>query len=288
MLALHPFWIAFGPVLVINFLFLSSIIYFSLTGKAEKREVHEAARRTRSKFLNYFFKEWWIWATDPIARFLAKAGVGPNLITFAGFVMSVIAAFLFAAGQFGYAGWTMVLGATFDTFDGRVARLTGKVSRSGAFFDSVMDRFGEGVCFIGLGWYFHASFILPFVIAALIGSMMVSYTRACGQVAGIDCKVGSMQRPERIVYMGVSGILQPVVTLLLLPLWKTPSPILVMGALLLIAVWANATAIYRMIYIMNAIDTTDRKKDEPSIPQILTRLSTHEGREEFFKRNIQM
>lgn len=288
MIALSPIWITFGPVIVINVLFLCSLVYFSITRKTEQREFHEAAHRTRSKFLNYFFKEWWIWSTDPIARFLAKVGMSPNLITFSGFVMSVIAAFLFAAGQFGYAGWIMVAGATFDTFDGRVARLTGKVSRSGAFFDSVMDRFGEGVCFVGLGWYFHESAILPFVVAALIGSMLVSYTRACGQAVGIDCKVGSMQRPERIVYMGVSGILQPVVTLLLLPVWKTPPPILVMGALLLIAVWANATAIYRMIYIMNALDTIDRKKDEPSIPQILTKLSTHEGREEFFKRNIQM
>lgn len=282
LLSLSPLWITFGPVLIINVIFFSSLMYFALTGKGEVHKAHEAARRGESKFLNVFFKEWWIWATDPIALFLAKVGMGPNLITFFGFLLACVAALLFALGHFGYAGWTMVFGATFDAFDGRVARLTGKESRSGAFFDSVMDRFGEGICFVGLAWYFHNSWILPFVIAGLIGSMLVSYTRARSQAVGIDCKVGSMQRPERIVYMGVSGIFQPVATLLLLPLWSSPPPLLVMGAILLIAIWANATAVYRMIWVMNALDTVD-KRGEESIPQILTKLSTPEGRQTFWE-----
>lgn len=286
LLALHPLWITFGPVLVINALFACSLTYFALTGKGERHKAHEAARRNTSRFLNLFFKEWWIWATDPVALFLAKLHIGPNLVTFTGFLVSCGAALLFSLGHFGYAGWTMVLGATFDTFDGRVARLTGQVSRSGAFFDSVMDRFGEAVCFLGLAYHYRTSWTLLAIVAGLIGSMLVSYTRARGQAVGIDCTKGSMQRAERIVYLGVGSIFQPVVSLLLLPFSPAPPAVTVIGAIIIIAVMTNATAIYRMIYIMNALDSADRRGPE-TIPQIITKLSTPEGRVAFWEERRQ-
>lgn len=276
-------WITFGPIVAINTILLMSLIIYSLTQGSKEHGTREAARRTKSKFLSTHFKEWWLWMTDPLARFFVKLGMGPNAVSFIGFLWSVAAGVLFAKGLFGYAGWCMIFGATFDIFDGRVARLTDRVTRSGAYFDSTIDRFGEGVCFLGLAYYFRASWLLPFVIAGLIGSMMVSYTRARAESLGVECKVGSMQRPERIVYLGVASVLTPLAMNMLSRWWVEPLPVLVIGAVLIIAVMTNATAIYRIVYSMTAMDDADKREME-SIPQLITRLSTSEGRSAWWDR----
>jgi hypothetical protein len=157
--------------LVINFGLFLSLMFYTFTARLRKREIPEAARRHTSKFLSAHFKEWWVFTTDPIAKLFVRLGVRPSTLTFLGFLFSVAAGVLFVKGLFGYAGWAMIFGATFDIFDGRVARLTNQESRSGAFYDSVMDRFGEGICFLGLAFYFRSSWILFFVIAGLIGGM---------------------------------------------------------------------------------------------------------------------
>lgn len=275
--------ISFGPVLIINAFLLLSLAYYWLSGKNKTEGNAEGAKRYRSKFLSSFLKSWWIWNVDPIARLFVKLKIGPNLLTFFGFVLSLFAGILFAKGLFGYAGWAVIFGATFDIFDGYVARLTGKSCRSGAYFDSVVDRFGEGAAFIGLAYYFRDSWILFFVLAGLLGSMMVSYTRARGEGEGVVCKKGSMQRPERIVYMGVSAVLTPVATLILSAWWNNPSPILVIIAQIIIALGTLGTSVYRIIYIMNELDLAD-KKGSQSLPQIITKLSNAEGRRDFINK----
>src|SRR3989338_1587937 len=283
MILLSPLWISFGPILLINAFVLTSVAYFALTGKGDRHKAHDAAHRHTSKFLNRFFKELWVWWTDPVALAMAKARMTPNIITMIGFLFSPLTAILFALGHFGYAGWMMVVGATFDLFDGRVARVTGKETKSGEFFDSVMDRISEGICFIGLAYYFRESWIFFFVLAGLLGSMLVSYTRAKGDSVGVPCKSGSMQRPERIVYIGVSSILQPAATLLLLPFFATPPPFLVMAAIVFVGMMTNATTVYRMIYIMNVLDSKMHLENE-SIPQIMSKFTTHEGRTQLWEQ----
>jgi CDP-diacylglycerol--glycerol-3-phosphate 3-phosphatidyltransferase len=211
--------------------------------------------------------------------------LSPNIITFIGFAISCISAWFFAVGLFGYAGWIMIFGATFDMFDGKVARMTGKTSRSGAFYDSVMDRFGEGVVMLGLAIYFRYDWMLYMIVAGLIGSMLVSYTRARGEGVGVVCKKGVMQRPERIAYLGVASIFQPIADYFLMNTGWSMTPILVIGALLIIAVMTNFTALYRTIYIMNELDNEDHLEGGiDTIPQILMKLSTPEGRLEWFEK----
>lgn len=282
-LGISQVWITVGPIMVINFGLLISLIFYAMTGHSRNRSIHEAARRTASRFLSVYFKEWWVWVTDPIALMFVKMRMGPNVLTFIGFLLSIVAGILFAKGLFGYAGWAMIFGATFDLFDGRVARLSGRETRSGGYFDSVLDRFGEGVCFVGLAYYFRESWLLPVTIIGLIGSTMVSYTKARAEGMGVECKVGSMQRPERIVYMGVASIFTPTATILLSTWWTNPPPVLVIGALIIIALATNATAVYRMIYTMNRLDTDDKREIE-SLPQIITKLSTPEGRDAFWEK----
>lgn len=276
-------WITLGPIVVINAILLIYLIVFYFT-RSRWSVPEEVKSRHNSHFLSGFFKEWWYWVNTPIARLLITLRLSPNIITFIGFAVSCVAAYLFSIGSFGYAGWTMIFGATFDMFDGKVARMTGKVTRSGAYYDSVMDRFGEGAVMLGLIAYFRYSWILYFIVAGLIGSMLVSYTRARGEGVGIICKKGSMQRPERIVYLGVASIFQPIADLFS-SYSLAPTPILVTIALVIIGVMTNITAIYRMVYIMNALDNEDKTDGGPeSIPQILMKLSTPEGRLEWFEK----
>lgn len=282
-LGISKVWVTVGPIVVINAVLFVSLMAFTFTKHTKRRDVPEAATRTASKFLSVHLKEWWVWTTDPLAKTFVRLRMGPNFISMIGFLLAAVAGILFARGLFGYAGWAMIFGATFDIFDGRVARLSGRETRSGAYFDSVLDRFSEGVCFVGLAYFFRASWMLPFVVAGIIGSMAVSYTKARAESMGVECKVGSMQRPERIVYLGVASIFTPVATIILSRWWSDPLPILVIGALLIIAVMTNATAVYRMLYTMNSMDTAD-KRDKESIPQLITRLATPEGRNAFWDK----
>jgi CDP-diacylglycerol--glycerol-3-phosphate 3-phosphatidyltransferase len=167
----------------------------------------------------------------------------------------------------------MIIGGTCDMFDGRVARKTGQTTKSGAFYDSVMDRFGEAVVLFGLALYYHDSWVLYLVISALIGSMMVSYTRAKGDSVGVDCKGGIMQRPERIVYLGVGSIFSPPFRQLVDPHAAQPVEYLTIAALAVIAVMTLLTSVYRMIYIFRKLSILDGKKPKESNSPILKKLT---------------
>lgn len=276
-------WITLGPIVVINAVLFVSYVTYQFWGRKIRERQFAGAKDSGSKFLGSVTREWWFWTTDPIVKFFVKIKMGPNALTATGFLFAILAAYLFSKGWFGYAGWVMIFGASFDMFDGRVARITGKTSRSGAFFDAVMDRFGEGLCFLGLAVHFRDSLMLPVVIAGLIGSLLVSYTKARAEGMGVECNVGTMQRPERIVYLGVSAVFDPIVGTILSQWWSAPQPVLVILALIFIAAMTNGTAIYRLIHTMNALDTADRR-DKESIPQIISKLITQSGREELLKR----
>lgn len=281
---MQSIWITLAPILIINSILGVYLVIFALT-RSKWPVPDEVKTRHNSRFLNSFFKEWWYWINTPIARLLIGLRFSPNIITFIGFIISCASAYFFAVGLFGYAGWIMILGATFDMFDGKVARMTGQTSRSGAYYDSVMDRFGEGVVMIGLAYYFRFSWMLFVVVAGLIGSMLVSYTRARGEGVGVICKSGWMQRPERIAYLGVASIFQPIADYFLTNTSLEFIPILVTGALIIICVMTNITALYRMFYIMNALDNEDKPPDGvQSIPQVIMKLSTPEGRIEWFEK----
>lgn len=282
-MAVSQIWITLGPLFVINAVLATSFLCYHIWIGRQKQRQFAGAKNQGSKFLSTVTREWWFWTTDPIVRLFVRLRIGPNVITILGVLIAGVAALLFAYGWFGYAGWAMVFGASFDFFDGRVARMTGRCSRSGAFFDSVTDRFSEGLCFLGLAYFFRESWMLVFVIAALIGSNLVSYTRARGEAAGVDCTVGSMQRPERITYLGVASILDPVISVNITRWWPVPPPLLVIVAIVFIAVMTLGTATYRMIYIMNELDTEDKREKE-TIPQLISKLTTTSGREELWDR----
>lgn len=143
----------------------------------------------------------------PIARVLIALKVSPDLLTLAGFGVAVVAAWLLAEGELLIGGIVMLAGAAMDMLDGSVARLSGKASTFGAFFDSVMDRLGEAAVLFGLAVYYMRDADAPGVylaFGALTASLMVSYLRARAEGLNVPGDVGFLGRPERVVVLGVA------------------------------------------------------------------------------------
>lgn len=157
---------------------------------------------------------------DPVVRVFIKLGLTPNAVTSIGFVLNVGVAVIFIVGgetgnrgDLSYVGWAgglILFAGLFDMLDGQVARLGNMKSTFGALYDSVLDRYSELIMFLGICYYLvaHHYFLSSiFAFIALIGSMMVSYVRARAEGLGIECKGGMMQRPERVVTIGLCAIL---------------------------------------------------------------------------------
>ncbi|MGD0128140.1 MAG: CDP-alcohol phosphatidyltransferase family protein [Terriglobia bacterium] len=171
---------------------------------------------------------------DAIVRGFAASGVNPNFLTFIGFGINLLAAYLFAYGYFRWAGLTIILAGVFDMTDGRVARLEGRVTPFGGFYDSVMDRYSDLCLLIGLLIYYgriNRFLYVSLVAVAMIGSVMVSYTRARAENVIPSCKVGFLERPERVVLIIIGAMFDRMAPVL----W-------------LIAVLSNVTVIHRIAH----------------------------------------
>ena len=149
------------------------------------------------------------WILDSIVNLLAAFRVNPNVLTLLGLAVNIVAAVLFAKGMFTVAGLVVLFAGIFDMVDGEVARRTGRVTRFGAFFDSVIDRYSDVMLLLGLVvWYAKLDriFYAGLVVVALIGSIMTSYTRARAESLIPACKVGFLERPERIVLLIIASL----------------------------------------------------------------------------------
>ena len=156
---------------------------------------------------------------NPVVKLLIRAGLTPNMVTTIGLLLNIGVAIIFISGaeegrrgDLSYVGWAgalILFAGLFDMLDGQVARLGNMSSQFGALYDSVLDRYSELILFLGICYYLvsHHYFLSSlFAFIGLIGSMMVSYTRARAEGLGIECKDGLMQRPERVIIIGVSAL----------------------------------------------------------------------------------
>src|ERR1700733_234577 len=169
-----------------------------------------------------------------IVRGLALSRIHPNVLTFLGLVINIGAAWLLAVVQFRWAGAVIIGAGLFDMVDGRVARETNRVTRFGGFFDSVLDRYSDLGLLVGLlVWYgsINRPSYVVLTAVAMMGCVMVSYTRARAENSIPTCKVGFMERPERVVLLIIGALFDKMAPVL----W-------------VIAVLANITVIHRMIF----------------------------------------
>lgn len=169
-----------------------------------------------------------------IVHGLALSRVHPNVLTFVGLLINVWAAVLLARGEFLKAGLVIIGAGLFDMVDGRVARHTNQVTRFGAFFDSVLDRYSDLGLLMGLLVYYaniDRSFYVVLTAVVMTGSVLVSYARSRAENLIPTCKVGFAERPERVVLLIIGALFDRMAPVL----W-------------VLAVLSNLTVIHRMIY----------------------------------------
>jgi CDP-diacylglycerol---glycerol-3-phosphate 3-phosphatidyltransferase len=195
-----------------------------------------------------------------IVRGLALTRISPNFLTFIGLVINTVAAILFGYANalnygrmFTYAGLVIIGAGIFDMVDGRVARATGQVTTFGAFFDSVIDRYSDVALFFGLLVYYARAnrfFYVVLVAFVMVSSVMVSYTRARAESLIGSCKVGFMERPERVVLVIIGGLFAR---------WGAMAPVL-----WILGVISTITVIHRIAYTYQQTRILDQKLAEAS------------------------
>ena len=137
---------------------------------------------------------------------LIQSRLTPNAISMVGLVGNLIAAVLVLDGQFFFAGLAFIIGSVMDTLDGRYSRMSGKGTLFGAFLDSTLDRIEEGVVIAAVAWHFAETgnnVAAAICVLVVLGSLMVSYTRARAEALGVECKVGIATRPVRVVLLSI-------------------------------------------------------------------------------------
>ncbi|MGZ3945894.1 MAG: CDP-alcohol phosphatidyltransferase family protein [Mucilaginibacter sp.] len=219
---------------------------------------------------------------DPVVRVLIKLGLTPNAVTTIGFILNIGVAVIFVIGAeegnrgdltyVGWAGGLILFAGLFDMLDGQVARLGNMKSTFGALYDSVLDRYSELIMFLGICYYLvaHHYFLSSiFAFIALIGSMMVSYVRARAEGLGVEIKGGLMQRPERVVTIGLFAMLCGVTSLYIGGDYKLFVPGIKFHVfetisiftfpIVALAILTNVTAIRRLVDAKKALEQKSQK-----------------------------
>ncbi|MFB9844795.1 CDP-alcohol phosphatidyltransferase family protein [Mucilaginibacter ginsenosidivorans] len=218
---------------------------------------------------------------DPVVKVLIKLGLTPNAVTTIGFMLNLGVAVIFIIGAeegnrgdltyVGWAGGLILFAGLFDMLDGQVARLGNMKSTFGALYDSVLDRYSELVMFLGICYYLvaHHYFLSSiFAFIALIGSMMVSYVRARAEGLGVEIKGGLMQRPERVITIGLFAMLCGVISLYIGGDYKLYVPgvkfhvfetmSIFTFPIVALAILTNVTAIRRLVDAKKALEQKNK------------------------------
>ncbi len=200
-------------------------------------------------------QQWGRHLVTQLIRPMARLGITPNMLTGIGLLLSLLTAVVIAQGFLFTGGLLVLLAGVFDMFDGAMARVQHTATPFGAFFDSTLDRYSESIILFGLLWYtlqrpanfrdilwfasHEQTWMILFIYSAIVGSLMVSYTKARAEGLGIECKVGLLARPERVVLLAI-GLLFGA------SIW----------ILAILAVFSNVTAVERIIAVWRATQKT--------------------------------
>ncbi|MCL4369712.1 MAG: CDP-alcohol phosphatidyltransferase family protein [Chloroflexi bacterium] len=188
-------------------------------------------------------KAWFRARMLSVARVFARTGVSPNAVTLITLALNFGVAAVIAWGSLPAGGLLVLVVGALDSLDGALARATGRATTFGAFLDSTMDRYSEAALFLGIIYRFHDDTTLVIIAyLALVGSLMVSYARARAEGLGLDCEVGWLARPERVVILGL-GLATG----------------LTLYALIVLAFFTHVTALQRILHVRRV---TGKGRDE--------------------------
>ena len=182
----------------------------------------------------------------PLVDALIRRQVRPNTLTTVGVGFVLLSALAFGFGMIRMGGLLLLVSGVVDTFDGAVARATGTTSKFGAFYDSTLDRVGDGATFMGIGAFLltadDVAFRVPAVLmcmVAILSSLVVSYARARAEGLGLECKVGIAQRAERILGLGIPSLI----------VGAGPRALVLEGIVAVLTVMSIITVVQRFIYV---------------------------------------
>uniref|UniRef100_A0A7V0Z768 CDP-alcohol phosphatidyltransferase family protein n=1 Tax=candidate division WOR-3 bacterium TaxID=2052148 RepID=A0A7V0Z768_UNCW3 len=180
----------------------------------------------------------------PLVKLLIKLNITPNLITILSFIIALFAFIAYKNGVFWLGGIILFFSSILDTFDGEIARQTNRVTKFGGFLDSTLDRVNEFLIYLGLFvYYYHRmDYVLYWILFALFGSLMVSYTRARGEGIGISPQVGLFERFVRLLFLIIGSFLGPEI---------------MVYVLIIIAAGTFITALQRIFYLLNNSKSVD-------------------------------
>ena len=236
-------------------MFLGGVLVFALITMAAYRTsaagrvVEDRTGRGGSFVLGFWVRNWFYWLIRPVTRASVALGIPPLFYNLLVVASGIGAAIAYATGHFPIAGWLVYGSGVADVFDGEVARATKCADARGAFLDSTLDRFSEFFAFVGLAYYFASGWQAVAIVVALGGSLLVSYTRARGESVGVLCKVGVMQRAERMLVLGMASILDPWLS----DVFSREPGTIVAYAVALIALGTMWTSVHRTVWIARAL-----------------------------------
>ncbi len=253
-------WTALAPALLLAAYFLLGAVAFAVRN-AVRGPYHDAELESRgdSPILGMWARLCFLWLLRPLWMLVLRTGVPANAVTTLSVLLAAAAGVALSSGRFALGGWLFIFSGVCDFLDGRLARARGQSSPAGAALDSVLDRYAELLVFGGLAWYYRDSWVLLLVLAAIGGSLLVSYVRAKGESLGVSFdNVGLMQRPERIAVLGASVAASPIAAALLVPGDPRPMHRLAVVGLLAVALMANATALQRLVHVLAVLEGRTR------------------------------
>lgn len=210
---------------------------------------HDVSGVRGSKMLGSRLRGWYFSNLTPFEHAFVRYGVQASTLSISQLFMSVVVGACYAAGLIYTAGFLVLFMGTLDILDGKVARGSHGASPAGAFLDSVIDRYAEYLSYIGLIVFFDSGWQVWAVLLAILGGMMVSYTRARGEGLGVSCEIGMLQRPERFVLLGFGSIFSSI----LVHATGSEGHHLLSLVVLVLAVLGNITAVQRIVYIHAAL-----------------------------------
>jgi CDP-diacylglycerol---glycerol-3-phosphate 3-phosphatidyltransferase len=215
----------------------------------------ETERKSLTRPITHWIGDGGGWLLRRVVGALAATGLTPNMFTFLGLFVNSVSAALFAMGRFREAAAILFLAGFLDMVDGQVARRVGRVTAFGAFLDSTLDRYSDIALYLGLVVYYTLigrPFYMALAAVAMASSFMVSYSRARAESLIASCKVGFMERPERLVLLLIGGTFNRMAQVL----W-------------VIATISTITVVHRVVYTWQQL-RAGRALEVPSSPEVIS------------------
>ena len=269
-------WTAIGPALFLMAYFLIGMAVYAIRYqfKGHLRD-ENVEKRGDTVLVNMWLRLYFSWLMQPLWRVIVFLDMPASAITTLSVLLGLGSGVSLAAGRFALGGWLYILSGICDFIDGRVARMRGTSSQSGAALDSILDRYSDAAILGGLCFFYRDTWVLFPCLMALIGASLVPYVRAKAESLGMSMSNGIMQRTERIVYLGVSTAVSPLFEAWYDPTNPRPLHHLAVAGIVFLAISTHLTALHRFFNLLrnlnSALGESKKSVSEMSTPKQLVR-----------------